>query len=137
MKGKIVAKKISFLALFLLFVTYAISQTGKVSGKVLNDKNEAIAGVSVKIVGAPGGSTTDVEGRYTLTPSTGKKYELEFSAVGYTSKAIVDVEVIVGQVNELNITLEVSTKSLGSVTVTATRSNAKRETTASLIQFQK
>jgi hypothetical protein len=136
-KGKIVFKKLSVLALVLLIVTYAFSQNGKVTGKVLNEKNEPIAGVSIKIVGAPGGVTSDVEGRYTLTLSTGRKYELEFSAVGYSAKSISDVEVTADQVNELNITLEVTSKSLGTVTVTATRSNARRESTASLIQFQK
>lgn len=131
------SKKLSVLAIFLLIVTYAFSQTGKISGKVLNEKNEPVAGVSVKIVGAPGGVTTDVEGRYSLNLSTGKKYELEFSAVGYTSKSIAEVEVVTGQTNELNVTLEVTSKNLSTVTVTATRSNARRESTASLIQFQK
>jgi len=132
-----VAKKLSTLALLLSIVISSIAQTGKISGKVLNQKNEAIQGVSVKIVGAPGGVTTDVEGRYTLTLSTGKKYELEFSAVGYNTKSISEVEIIAGQINEMNITLEIASKSLGAVTVTATRSNARRESTASLIQFQK
>ena len=67
------SKKLSVLALFLLIVTYAFSQTGKITGKVLNEKNEPVAGVSVKIVGAPGGVTTDVEGRYSLNLSTSKK----------------------------------------------------------------
>ena len=131
------SKKLSFLSLFLLTVTYAISQTGKISGKVLNEKNEAIAGVSVKIVGAPGGVTTDVEGRYSLNLSIGKRYELEFTAVGYNPKSVAEVEVIAGQINELNITLEVTSKSLSTVTVTATKSNARRESASSMIQFQK
>ncbi len=131
------SKKLSVLALFLLIVTYAFSQTGKITGKVLNEKNEPVAGVSVKIVGAPGGVTTDVEGRFSLNLSTGKKYELEFSAVGYSSKSIAEVEVVAGQTNELNVTLEVASKNLSTVTVTATRSSARKETTASLIQFQK
>ena len=131
------AKKLSTLALLFFVIHSVIAQTGKISGKVLNEKNEAIAGVSVKIVGAPGGVTTDLEGRYTLTLNTGRKYELEFSAVGYSTKSISEVEVLAAQVNELNIILEVTSKSLGAVTVTATRTNARRETTASLLQFQK
>ena len=114
-----------------------MSQTGKISGKVLNEKNEPVAGVSVKIVGAPGGATTDVEGRYTLTLPTNKKYELQFTAVGYKSKSISEVELTAGQIYELNIALEVASKNLSEVTVTATRSNARRETAASMIQFQK
>ncbi|HYF31941.1 MAG TPA: TonB-dependent receptor [Chitinophagaceae bacterium] len=126
------------VAIVSLFGCYILSaQTGKISGKVLNQKNEAIPGVSVKIVGAPGGVTTDVEGRYTLTLSVEKKYELEFSAVGYAAKAISDIDLSAGQVTELNIMLEVSNKDLGTVTVTATRSTARKETVNALIQFQR
>jgi hypothetical protein len=79
------------------------AQTLKLSGKIVNEKNEPLPGVSVKIVGASGGVSTDIEGRFSLSLSAGKKYELEFSAVGYDTKNITDVEVIKGQVNELNI----------------------------------
>ena len=137
MKGKFVAKKL-FIILVTLFSALMVSaQTGKVSGKVLNNKNEPIPGVSIKIVGAPGGVTTDLEGRYTLTLSVSKKYELEFSAVGYKPKAVSDIELTSGQVTDLNITLEQSNKDLGTVTVTATRSTARKETVNSLIQFQR
>ena len=121
----------------LLCSLFAFAQSGKISGRILTAKNEPLQGVSVKIVGAPGGTTTDLEGRFTLTLSAGKKYELTFSAVGYTSKTVDEVEVIAGQVGELNIVLEENSKSLNAVTVTATRTTARRETAASLIQFQK
>ena len=119
----------------LAFVTYA--QTGKVTGKVLNNKNEPLAGVSVKITGSEGGTTTNVDGLFTLSLSAGKKYQLTLSAVGYSTKTIDDVEVTAGQVTELNFTLETAGKDLGAVTVTANRNSARRETTASIIQFQK
>ncbi|HEX6182179.1 MAG TPA: carboxypeptidase regulatory-like domain-containing protein, partial [Chitinophagaceae bacterium] len=121
----------------VLSCQFLFAQTGKISGKVLNQKNEAVPGVSIKIVGAPGGVTTDIEGRFTLTLHSDKKYELEFSAVGYTSKTISEIELTPGQVTELNITLELANKNLGSVTVTATRSTARRETVNSIIQFQR
>jgi hypothetical protein len=113
------------------------AQTGKITGKILNEKNEPLAGVSVKIVGAQGGTSTDVEGRFTLTLSIGKKYELTFSAVGYGEKTIDEVEVTAGQVTDLNVSLTATGKNLSTVTVTANRSSARKESTASLIQFQK
>lgn len=137
MKENSVAKKLVIVLLSLFSSLVVLAQTGKISGKVLNNKNEPIAGVSIKIVGAPGGVTTDIEGRYTLTLSTSKKYELEFSAVGYQPKTISEIELSATQVNELNITLEQLDKNLGTVTVTATRSTARRETVNSIIQFQK
>lgn len=109
----------------------------KLAGKVTNEKNEALSGISIKITGSAGGATTDVEGRYSLNLTPGKKYELEFSGVGYKGKTISDVEVLSNQVNELNIVLEIQSKNLEGVVVKSQTTTARRETTASLISFQK
>ncbi|MEO5682692.1 MAG: outer membrane beta-barrel protein [Chitinophagaceae bacterium] len=130
-------KKTLLSSLFLLFGLIIIAQTGKISGKVLNAKNEPLAGVSIKIVGAAGGATTDMEGRYTLTLTAGKKYDIDFTIVGYNVKPVSEIEVVEGQVINLDITMEVKGKNLEGVTVTATRNTARRETVNSVIQFQK
>lgn len=126
---------LSLLTFFLFQQSQA--QSLKLSGKVINTKNEPLAGVSVKITGTTTGTSTDVEGRFTLNLSVGKKYELEFSAVGYEPKTITEAEVTTGIVNELNITLEVKVKSGDNVVVTARTSTARRETVNSVIAFQK
>jgi len=104
---------------------------------VINAKNEPIQGASVKLVGAAGGTTTDIEGRYSFNLATGKKYTLEFSAIGYISKTVDEVELTTDNVNELNITLESAAKDLEGVVVRSQTTTARRETTASLIAFQK
>jgi hypothetical protein len=124
------------LCILLGFFSFAQAQI-KLTGKITNSKNEVISGVSVKITGLSGGAVTDIEGRYTLNLSSGKKYELQFSAVGYQSKTISEVDVANGQVNELNIVLETETKNLEGVVVKSQTTTARRETTASLISFQK
>jgi hypothetical protein len=119
-------------------VITSLSQTEKLSGKVLNNKNEPVVGASVKFEGSNVGAISGVDGDFTLTLSIGKKYTLVVSSVGYESKTIADVEVIAGQVNALQIVLSESAKNtLGGVTVTATSSSARKETAAALIQFQK
>lgn len=130
------SKKIFSILLPVFFCLHVSAQSGKITGKVLNEKNEALAGVSVKLVGAPGGTTTDVEGRFTLTLSP-KRYSLEFSAVGYATKTVDEVDVVANQVNDLNVSLAFSGNNLTAVTVTSSRTSARRESTASLIQFQK
>ena len=137
MKNKIGVKKFCLLLPVLLTGLIGLAQNGRVTGRVLNNKNEPLAGVSVKVTGTPGGTTTDVEGRYSVSLASGKTYEVNFSAVGYTLKTIEEVQVTPGQSFELNVILEVADKSLSTVTVTGTRSSARRETTASIIQFQK
>ena len=126
--------RIYFLLVLVLTFSYSSAQTLRLTGKVVNDKNEALTGVSIKVVGA-GGTTTDVEGRFSLSLSAGKKHELEFSAVGYASKKINDIEVGEKLDNELNIVLEVASQNMETVVVRAT--TRRQESTASLLNFQK
>jgi hypothetical protein len=88
---------------------FSISQTVKLSGKVFGEKNNPISGVSIKIVGTSSGTSTDIEGRFSISITVGKKYELEFSSVEYETK-IIEVETQNGQVDELNVLLTVKTK---------------------------
>mgnify|MGYP001085429059 FL=1 len=122
--------------MLLFSFSFVQAQTVKLSGKVINEKNEPVSGVTVKVAGASG-TVTDIGGIYTLSLSVGKKYELEFSAIGYENKTITDVEVIGDQVNELNIVINVKAKDLEGIVVTAKKSSARMETVSSAIQFQK
>ena len=126
--------RLPLAALFILLFSFVNAQT-KLTGKVVNGKNEPLAGVSIKITGAQGGTTTDVEGRYALTLTVNKKYELEFSAIGYTNKLVNDVEVGAGLDNELNVVLEAAAKNIEGVIVRAT--SRRQENTAALLSFQK
>lgn len=125
------------LTVFVLICSLgsAFAQAIKLSGKVVNDKNEPLAGVSIKLTDGRG-TITNVDGTFTLNLTPGKKYELTFTAVGYTPKSLTDVEVVAGQPNEITVLLNVAARDLGGVTVTA-RSSARRESVNSLIAFQK
>ena len=121
--------------LFLLLSATGFSQNNRLSGKVLNEKNEPLPGASVKVTNGPGVST-DMDGNFSLTLSSGRKYEIVFSVVGYSTKTINDVEVLSNNTNELQVVLSVVARSIEGVTVTAS-STARRETVNSLIAFQK
>ncbi|HEX5024221.1 MAG TPA: TonB-dependent receptor [Agriterribacter sp.] len=124
---------------FILLLSFSLvhGQTIPLSGKITNEKNESLAGVSIKIAGATGGTVTDVDGRYRLNLSPNKAYELIVSIVGYTEKNIAEVQVTPGAANELNIALEPASQNLETVVITASRSTARRETVNSIIAFQK
>ena len=113
-----------------------LAQTGKVAGKVTNEKNEGVSGVSIKIEGAQGGTTSDVDGRYLLTLTAGKKYTLIFSSVGYQAKSISDVEIMAGKETQLDVLLTESKKNTLSDVVIKSGS-PRRETVAATISFQK
>lgn len=123
--------------IFMLSFLFVHAQTIPLAGKVVNEKNEPVPGASVKISGVPGGTITDIEGRYTLHLSPNKTYGLIISAVGYAEKDIAEVEVAEGNANELNIIIETAAKDLEAVVVTGSRTNARRETVNSIIAFQK
>lgn len=128
--------RMMLICVFSALVVMAQAQT-KLTGKVTNNKNEPLAGVTIKITGAAGGATTDVDGRFTLSLSPSKKYTLEFSTIGYETKLITEVEVSENQVNELNVTMDVQEKTGENVVITAKTSTARKETVNSVIAFQK
>jgi hypothetical protein len=119
------------------FVILGFAQTVKLTGKILNKKNDPVVGATIQIEGSSTGTSSDVDGNFSLSLSVGQKYSLIISSVNYETKNISDVEVIAGQVNELQILLNESVKNtLSGVTVQAS-SSARKETAASLISFQK
>ena len=126
--------RLQLVSLLIVFCSFANAQT-RLSGKIVNTKNEPVPGVSIKIAGSQTGTSTDIEGRYSLILDPGKKYELEFSGVGYISKRVNDIEVGPGLDNEINIVLEVETKDIEGVTVRTT--TRRQENTAALLNFQK
>jgi len=130
-------KALSMLAAFLLlFIGVSQAQRGKVEGKVTDSKTgQPLAGVSVTVKGGQTGISTDVEGRYVLNVNAGT-ITLTLSFQG-ASKDVDGIEVAANKVTTQDITFEQKAKNTGdAVTVRAT-SNARKETAASLIAFQK
>ena len=126
--------RFGFILLSILIFQVSFSQTGKVSGRVVDENNKPVISASVKVIGLSIGTATDVDGRFVLTLSTGKKFEIEISALGFATKTISDIEAKNAEAEELNITLTATSKNLQEVTV---RTSARKETTNSLILFQK
>ncbi|MBI1343211.1 MAG: TonB-dependent receptor [Terrimonas sp.] len=114
-----------------------LGQSVKLTGKVINESNKGIPGVSIKIGTTGTGTTTDVDGNYSLSLTPGKKYEISFSAIGFDTKILDEVEVTNNQVNELNVVLKVAAKELEGIVVKTTRSSARLESVNSIIAFQK
>ncbi|OQP46791.1 hypothetical protein A4R26_07640 [Niastella populi] len=119
----------------MITATFSYAQTGKIAGKVLNEKNEPLSGVSIKIdeSAAGGGVATDVEGRFLIKLKPGK-YTLNLSSVGYNSKTITDIQVDNNGLQELTIVMQAKTKELSAVVVSV---SARRETDFALLNMQK
>ena len=134
-KKQAVKKLIIFFISIFLFAATQAQQTAKLTGKILNENNEAINGVSVKVISSTIGTITNIDGDFTLNLVTGKKYQLEISAIGFATKKINEVEVVTGKVNELNVVLENKTTGIKEVVVQS--SSSRKETVNALISFQR
>ena len=127
-----------FLFLFItsfFFIQLQAQQVAKLTGKIVNENNEPIVGASVKIIASKSGTVTNIDGDFTISLQTGKKYVIEIIAIGFNSKKITDVEVFEGKINEVNILLQNKSKVLDDVVVTA--SSSRKESINALISFQK
>lgn len=81
-----------------------------VSGTVIDETGEALIGATVKVLGTSLGTTTDIEGHYTLlVPQTAK--QISFSYVGY-KEVIVNINSKV-----INVTLKSDSELLNEVVV--------------------
>ncbi|WP_246228588.1 TonB-dependent receptor [Paraflavitalea devenefica] len=70
-----------------------------ITGKVTNEKGEGLPGVSVVVKGTAKGTSTNLEGTFSINADVGET--LLFSMVGYKSFSVV-----VGQENEVAVTLQ-------------------------------
>lgn len=82
-----------------------------VSGQVVDEANKPMPGVNVIVKGATTGTSTDVDGRYTLTVADGNVV-LVFSFIGYQSR-----EIQVGTQTTINVSMEPDVSTLSEIVV--------------------
>ncbi len=128
-------KRLTFLLAISLITIQSFSQNlVKITGKILNEKNEPLPNATILINNSTKGIQADVEGRFSLSLESGKKHTLTISSVGYKTKIVSDVEVMNNIENTIDIILEQKTSTGDEVIVRVTR---KLESTNALISFQK
>jgi len=114
-------KLFTLIGLFLASIgVYA--QSGEISGRILDENGEGIPFANVVIVDAKGvstgrGTTTDLDGNYTLKPLTPGKYNLQFSYVGYATQIQQGVLAYADKAQFLDIKLKPSSNALAEVEI--------------------
>lgn len=109
-----------YVLMGILLCGFALTQERKITGKITDtDDGSPIPGVSVILKGSRNGTSTDGDGRYSITvPSSGGT--LIFSFIGYTTK-----EVRIGKENVINVRLSPEVMMLKEEVVTGSDSQAK------------
>lgn len=106
----------------LLSAGALLAQSTVLSGKVSDDKGEALIGATVKVLKGTDfvkGTITDFNGDYRIQIDPGK-YDLEISYTGFSTSRQSGVQVIAGKLNPLDITMSSNTV-LTEVTITQYR----------------
>ena len=116
--NKIVA--ILWCTLALVWMMPSAAQTATVTGKVTGTNGEAIIGANVLVDGTTQGTTTNVDGEYTL-PKVPAKATLVITYLGYKT-----VKVPVGAKTRIDVTLQEDTAEIEGVMVVA-YGTAKKE----------
>lgn len=110
-------KRLYFLTIFLFVVFAAIAKGPvKISGLITDQDNEPLEFVTIKIAGKAIGTTSGLDGKYTLTAPEADTIRVVFSCIGYqeSRRRLIDPS---GEVT-INVKMEPATYTLGAIEVT-------------------
>jgi hypothetical protein len=107
----------------VLFVQFVFAQQKTISGVVLDETGQPLFGASVLVKGTENGTTTDMDGVYSINAEVGDM--LVFSYIGYDN-----FEAVVGSSSTINVSMEIN-NTLDEVIVVAYGTTTKEAFTGS------
>ncbi|MCE7065047.1 TonB-dependent receptor [Dyadobacter sp. CY326] len=118
--------KFIYLSLLLALLgngleSIAQTEAGTLNGRIVNAQDEAVVGASITFQNTTLGTTTDADGRFTLSGIAPGSYILSVSNVGYTALS-QSIKVSKGKNQFLNLQLSESKQELNEVVVSAAKS---------------
>lgn len=120
--SKFTISRIFLIVLFSFQVFFIHAQTGIITGIVKDKKTgETIVGVNAIIQGTNTGSSSDLNGKFSIPNLKKGSYNLVVSFISYKTLTIENVKVSSDKETILNIELEESVSSIEGVTVSARR----------------
>lgn len=112
---------ITVLALASVAGVGVAGTTGKLTGRVLNQKKEPLTGVNVIVVGMPLGGVTDDEGRFTIINIPAGRISVKASLIGHTPVSLQNIEINADMTTRSDIELRESAVALEEIVVSARR----------------
>lgn len=101
------------------------AQQTSITGTVSDPSGEPLVGVSVIVVGTPSGTTTDLNGRYSITADTSGK--LQFNYIGYAAQ-----EISINGQKTINVVMKENSEVLDEVVVVGYGTMDKKELTSAI-----
>jgi hypothetical protein len=134
--------RISALLPFTIFFSYyAIAQsndTGRIKGRILNkDSKQPIIGANILLTNTHIGSISDSSGYFEINNVKTGVYAITISYLGYETRIIHDINVIVGKTSFREVMLQEGINALGSVEVKTFRYENNRVNPISSYSFSR
>jgi hypothetical protein len=100
----------------------AASDSGRISGKILDPQNVAVAGARLKLINSAGSlvreTTSDTQGKFTLEAIDAGEYQLKAESNNFVS-VVADVSLAAGQQKEVDLQFQQLASVLQAITVVA------------------
>jgi TonB-dependent starch-binding outer membrane protein SusC len=110
----------------VLTYTSGFAQGKTVTGMVTDQSNLPVPGVNILVKGTQKGVSTDFDGKYSVSVSSGET--LVFSYLGFKTK-----EIKIGSANSYNVSLESESSTLDEVVVVGYGTKKKKDLTGSIV----
>ena len=129
--------RILFLAQFIFLSAISVAQTGKITGKVLNEKTgEVLIGATVSVEGKSKTTQTDQNGVFTLSGLQPGEYNLKCTYVSFNPKTISGVKVVASEAVVQDFVMEPK-GTIKEIVIKSPGSAKPKETVSSLLVAQK
>lgn len=128
-----IPKQYGLIFTFLLLISASnnFAQTRRtITGVIKDEKNEALPGVSILVVGSSNGVASDIQGKFSITINNNNDV-LRFTSVGFVTK-----EIMVGNQTSINLNLQPDTKQLKDVVVIGYGTSTKQDVTGSITSLK-
>lgn len=112
-------QKALLLVAFISVSFFAVAQTGSISGTITDAKTkEAIIGASILVAGTSIGTSTDLDGKFTLKSVPVGTQTIIVTFVTYQTQSLAGNAVVAGQTTEVNVELSEESTQLDEVVIT-------------------
>lgn len=127
-----ILNKISGTLIFLLGSLTLFAQSGKLEGLIHEGEElEPVLFATIHIPNTGIGTTSDLDGNYSINLDPGI-YQMEFSAIGYESRLMENIEIKSGETTRLDVKLAVLSEELNEVQVLVSPLSRKEKSSVSL-----
>jgi TonB-dependent starch-binding outer membrane protein SusC len=120
------AKRMLLLLVSFILVTSIFAQESVITGVIMDESGEPLIGATVAIEGTSKGTTTDLNGKYSL--SVPQNATLVFTFVGYLPQKVA----VAGQ-SLINVKLKSDVKKLDEIVVVGYGTQRKKDVTGSIV----